>query len=220
MLVAAVAIILVVATGHGPIERADTAARGPVLVALVLPDESGVELPRVIDVYQRSPGGWRIESVSPAQPAVVSGTSGRTLADAYTYGGGAGLAQAYSARSGMAIAGWVVVDGAAWSGLVGGATVPIDVPAHIEVFDGLRLIAFEQGPALITAEQTKPLLDGARYLSASDERAVREAIGDRLGALLTSAGRQNLSALRSNLHRAQLTGWLNDLGTPQRTRGY
>jgi len=190
-----------------------------VLVAFVLPDETGVQVPRVLDVYTRSGSGWSIASVSPTLPAVVSGTSGRTLADAYVFGGGDALASAYSAGTTTPAAAWVVVDQAAWERLAGGTPMNLDLPAHMEVFDGTQLSVFEQGPASVAATQTSLLLNGAGYLSTLDSTVLRARVGDVLAGRLSRARQQDVDSLKSSLDRATLASWLRGLGTVARNPG-
>jgi hypothetical protein len=215
----AVAAVLL-ATGVVSLPKSpEAAAQGPVLVVLVLPDESGVQVPRVLDVYTRSGSGWSIASVSPTLPAVVSGTSGRTLADAYVFGGGNALASAYSAGSSTPASAWVVVDQTAWEQLAGQTPMNLDLPMHMEVFDGTRLTVFEQGPASVAATQTSLLLNGAGYLSTLDSTLLRARVGDVLAGKLSRARPQDVDALKSSLDGATLAVWLRGLGTVARNTG-
>ena len=219
VLVVALVVVLLV-TGVLTLPNSpEASARGPVLVALVLRDESGVRVPRVVDVYTRTQAGWAITSVSPTLPAVVSGTSGRTLADAYVFGGGDALAKAYSAGSRTSASAWVVVDQVAWERLVGSTPMSLEIPAHMEVYDGQQLIPFEQGTASIPATETGSLLNGAAYLSTRDSSLVRARVGDVLAARLSRAGAQDVVGLTSSLDAAQLRSWLSGLGTVARASG-
>ncbi|MDR3687702.1 MAG: hypothetical protein P4L93_12190 [Coriobacteriia bacterium] len=213
----AVAAVLL-ATGVVSLPKSpQTAAQGPVLVALVLPDESGVQVPRVLDVYTRTQSGWSIASVLPTLPAVVSGTSGGTLADAYVFGGGDALASAYSAGHPTPVSAWVVVDQTGWDQLAGSTPISIELPAHMEVFDGAQLTVFEQGPASVPATQTGALLNGASYLSTLNSGLVRSRIGDVLAGQLSRARPQDVDALKSSLDRTTLAAWLGGLGTARRS---
>ena len=215
----AVAAVLL-ATGVVSLPKSpESAAQGPVLVALVLPDEAGVQVPRVLDVYVRNQSGWTIASVSPTLPAVVSGTSGRTLADAYVFGGGDALASAYSAGSNTPASAWVVVDQAAWERLAGQSPMSLELPAHMEVFDGTQLTVFEQGPASVPATQSSLLLTGAGYLSTLDSTLLRARVGDVVAGRLSRARPQDVASLKSSLDAAMLATWLHGLGTVARNAG-
>jgi hypothetical protein len=213
-------IVALVALGVvGPARPSDSAAQGPVLVALVLADQSGVQQPRVVDAYTKQAAGWDVSSVSPTLPATVSGTSGTTLADAYSFGGGNALLNAYNELGKGQASAWIVVDEAAWKALVGGQPVTVDIPAHMEVYDGRRLVPFNQGPASISATQTSTLLLGAGYLTRADNAQLRASVGDVLAARLKLAGATNVGSLKSNLEGATLAAWAGKLGALSRVAG-
>jgi hypothetical protein len=203
----------------GPVPKAGGPVDGPVIVALVLPNESGVQEPRVLDVYTRNASGWSVKSVSPSLPVVVSGTTGKTLADAYVFGGGAALARAYSSLGRGQARSWVVVDPATWSALSSATPLVVALPRTLEVFDGRRLVSFPAGRRSVAAAETDLLLNGAAYLPTSQNAAVRAAVGDGLGAVLVAAPASERAQLRSDLRSQQLTAWLGTLKTRVRGSG-
>lgn len=197
----------------------DVRTDGAVAVALVLPDQDGVVTLRVLDVYTPSGGNWSIRSVSPTTPAVVSGTSGTSLADAYSFGGGDALAEALSEQAGLPVSGWVAVDQRGWEVLRAKAPFEIDLASDIAVFDGRQLHSFGSGRVMVTSAQTPRLLDGAAYLNASESRDMRVQVGDVLRSSLASAGPDALSGVRSSWSGAALREWAESLRAMNRVSG-
>jgi hypothetical protein len=197
----------------------DVPADGAVAVALVLPDQDGVVTLRVLDVYSPSGANWSVRSVSPTTPAVVSGTSGTSLADAYSYGGGDALAEALSTQAGLPVSGWVSVDQRGWEALRGNVPFEIDLASDIAVFDGRELHSFGSGRVMVSSAQTPRLLDGAAYLNASHSRDMRVQVGDVLRSSLASAGPDALSTVRSSWSGSALSEWAKSLRTANRVSG-
>ena len=196
--------------------REAASVSGPVLVTVVLPDENGVVQPRVVDLYTRTASGWELQSVDPSMPAVVSGTSAQTLADAYSFGGGSALDAAYASSTGTKPSAWATVDASGLESLLGSGTVMLDIPASMEVFDGRQLHTFSAGTTQTAVARLPELMDGAAYLSASDSLLVRRQIGELVAAALPGAATHAEGALQSNLRPAQLQEWLTGLGSPTR----
>lgn len=211
IVVVGVVVVLAVSGVFGPARGDARTARGDALCALVLPDENGVVRPRVIDVVSRTATGWVAVSVSPTLSAVVPGTSGHTLADAYTFGGGSGLLDAYNASGHGRVEHWVTVDAAGWSRLAGTESLSLDIPRHMEVFDGRRLVTFEAGPASVPASEAAVLLDGVDYLDPSDAARVREQVGRLLLGFLSSGSAGSFA--QSDLSAPALRDWTGDLKT-------
>jgi hypothetical protein len=155
-----------------------------VVVALVLPDETDVVLPRAVmrlrieylppDVYLID-----IEHVDPLRTTEIPGTSYSALRDAYSFGGAAGLARAVAAGSRPTPA-YLVVGPDAWLELTSGDAVSVDVPRQIDVFDGTVLRTFPRGPARLSGDDVIALLNGADYLPAEEREQLREDLGERL----------------------------------------
>ena len=226
-IIGAVAAVLVVAVlvalvglhvvPVGDVRSAST--NGPVAVALVLPDTTGVVTLRALDVYTRSGGSWSVQSVLPTTAVVVPGTSGSTLADAYSFGGGEGLTRAIGTLTGHAVTAWIVVDEKGLGELRGGAPFSIDVPSDIAVFDGNRLFSFGTGAVSVPTTQAPELLDGAAYLRAGDSRLLRAEVGDVVRSSLYSAGSGIDRAVGTNLSAAALRGWSEQIKLAGRIPG-
>jgi hypothetical protein len=213
--VVALALLGVLPSGSS----SDIPAEGAVAVALVLPDQDGVVTLRVLDIYSPSGAKWSLRSVSPTTPAVVSGTSGTSLADAYSFGGGDALAEALSKQAGLPVSGWVTVDQRGWEALRANAPFEMNLASDIEVFDGRQLHSFGPGRVTVSSAQTARLLDGAAYLKSSESRDVRVQVGDVLRSSLASAGPDALSKVRSSWSGSALSEWAKSVGAANRVPG-
>jgi hypothetical protein len=218
--VVVIAVVIAVAMMGLTSSAPSGTAANSVAVALVLPDEDGVVTLRVLDVY--SAGGGKaatVRSVSPTTPAVVSGTGGTSLADAYSFGGGEMLADALKQQAGLPVSAWVVVDQRGWDALRGDAPLQIDLPSAIDVFDGKRLYSFNAGKVSISSNHTGRLLDGAVYLTPTQGRDVRVQVGDALRSTLASGGPDLVSYTRSSMPASALSEWARGVRSVSRVPG-
>ena len=197
------------------------AAKPPstVALALVLPAADGANAPRVIDVYVETPSGWTVRSVSPTTPADIPGTSASTLADAYSFGGGKGLASALAANPGIPVDAWVIVNEAAWLQLHGHNALSIELPSDVEVFDGSRLYSYADGTTSVPAEELPQLLQGAAYLSAGGDESVRGQVGGALAKALEGAGGTGVAGVATSMPQATLQDWLSKVSSAKRIPG-
>lgn len=204
-----VAVLVVLAVLRVPpfAEPTSGGGRGPVLVALVLPGVDGVIAPHLIDEYIPTASGWNVRSVSPSTTVVIAGTGGSTLADAYSFGGGDGLASALGSLENRTPDGWVIVDASAWRVLTGAKPMALTLPADIEAFDGARLYSFSAGPTSVPSDQVALLLQGAAFLNAAQGRMVREQVGDMLASTLASATAGERDSARSGMTATDLQAW-------------
>lgn len=219
--VVVVVALLVVAFG-GLLPASDGQGRsidGPVAVALVLPGADGSVALRALDVYTRERSGWSVRSVSPTSRAVVSGTGGTRISDAYSFGGGSMVAEVLRTQMGIPVRAWVVIDETAWLELRSGSAVVVALPKGIEVFDGGTLSSFPEGTSTVPARQTGVLLDGAGYLAGPESKRVRETVGDSLASSLTSSGPDASSAVESSLGSNALREWIRSLRPLERVSG-
>lgn len=195
-----------------------SAGDGPIAVALVLPNAEGVVTVRLLDVYTRVDGAWNVQSVSPTTSAVVPGTGGTTLADAYVFGGGSGLVSALSTQSGRTITSWVVIDEHGWEVIRASRPLPIELRSDIEVFDGHRLFSFAAGSQSVPATQVAPLFDGAGYLSMVEARGLRSQVGDVLAGSMADADSTSTWA-QTSFSSSAVTTWAKQLRTTRRIPG-
>jgi hypothetical protein len=211
---AALVVLHVIPVGTQGPRAADVIA-----LAFVLPGSDGVVAPRTLDIYARSGSGYSVRSVWPMTPALVPGTGGNTLADAYSFGGGDGLMAALKSEPNDAVDGWVIVDASAWLRLHGSAPVAFELPSQVEVFDGRQLYTFSEGHASVPPDQLPELLQGAAYLSSSENASVRKKVGDALREALVSGGANSAGFVRSNLKKDVLEAWLRGIGSARRVDG-
>jgi hypothetical protein len=210
-----VAVVALVALGVLPNSRAPkTAAGGPVLVAVVLPDANGVLALRVLDRYERDGGLLRIAAVDPLASATVPGTSATTLAEAYSFGGGDRLAAAYADSTGALPPAWIVVGPESWRGLMASRRLDLRLATGIDVFDGKQLYSYPAGSTFVPASEISKLMDGATYLSDSERKTIRSAVGDALAVELLRRYSTPDSGIATNLTPEQLGAALGGLQSP------
>lgn len=197
--IAVVVAVALVLTGVLHLPGAKSSAERSTLLVLVMPDDHGVLVPRVIDLYSGTGSSARVTSVDPLESAVVPGTSGNTLRDAFAYGGGSKLAAAYTANHGGDTPSYVVIDPDAWFALMGERQLLLDLPADINVFDGKDLYEFDRGEHAIESSRVVEVLKGADYLSSGDRRVVRAEVGDLLKLRLGVDGTDTLNVAKSDL---------------------
>ncbi|MDP2233889.1 MAG: hypothetical protein Q8K89_09650 [Actinomycetota bacterium] len=167
------------------LEHSKTAGPDDVVVMLVLPDEEGVILPRVVDRYVSSESAFAVERLDPQATAQIPGTSYTLLRDAYSFEGPAGIVDAVASGIDRRPS-YIVLDAKGIERLAGSQAFTIDIPEHMEVFDGQRLRTFEQGTTTISAEDLGLLFLGAQYLKDSSHQSVREQVGDAILQLLAA----------------------------------
>lgn len=167
------------------LEHSKTAGPDDVIVMLVLPDEEGVILPRVIDRYESSADTLSIGHVDPRATAQIPGTSYTLLRDAYSFEGPAGIIDAIAPDIDRRPS-YIVLDATGIERLAGSQAFELDIPEHMEVFDGQRLRTFEQGTTTISAEDLGLLFLGAEYLNDAAQQSVREQVGETISRLLAA----------------------------------
>lgn len=177
------------------------------LVALVLPAEDGVQIPRVLIYYPS--GNGRGVVVDPRTRVAVPGTSGDRIADAYSFGGGAGLARAYSAATSVAVPHWVVVDQSTWPRLANGSEITFRLSEPVDVFNGTDLISFPSGAVGVDATETTSLMQGADHLNAASRSVILASLAGGLQAMLVE--RAGIVELATDASPEALEGWQQSL---------
>ena len=215
----AVTAVLVVA-GWGPFAREPKGdPSGPVLVVLALRASSGGSVARTMDLVTAERGRTVVTSIDPETSVTVPGTTGRTLRDAYTYGGGSALASAYAKATGGRRPAWVIVGPSAWDALLDASSLTLQLPADMEVFDGKRLVSFTSGVQSVRASDAGMMMQGAEFLNGADARTIRQELGDRVIGALSTGGPQAAALVASDIPQAELPGWFKTLGNPFRAAG-
>ncbi len=197
----------------GTHDHAVQAKEGPVLVALVLPDAQGARAVRVVEIFESAGGSMLTAAVDPLTSATVPGTSATTLAEAYAFGGGEGLASAYAQVNGGVNPVWIVVEPKAWETLMGTGRILVTVPADIEVFDGTQLYSYAKGDSSFPADDVAQVMNGAAHLSATDRATLREAVGDQMMVAVAAQGLTSEAGIETNLKPDELAIWLSALKT-------
>jgi hypothetical protein len=214
--IAAVAGFVVV-TGGG---RSPMATRGERLMVVVASAASdGSQVAQLIAIVDASKNPAAIQLVDPLTSVTLPGTSYSRLRDAYSFGGGAGVAQAYARSRNARAVPFVTVTQEGLVAIVkrlGGVTV--DVPADTNVFDGTRLFTFKAGSRKLDGPLVVALVSSAEYLKKPSDQAVLRgrvatAMVDALrvrtpdlsdllasGAISSSLTRSDLAPLIGNLH--------------------
>ncbi|TLM83737.1 MAG: hypothetical protein FDZ75_07495 [Actinobacteria bacterium] len=154
------------------------------LVALVLPAEDGVQVPRVVLYYP--PGTAAPTVVDPSVEASVQGTSANRLADAYSFGGGAGLARAYAELEKMPTPVWIVIDAPTWTKLAEKDRYNVTLAQQVDVFNGVDLVSFPTGDVSVNASDTVALLQGADHLVKTERAGVLSAVAVALQDMLAA----------------------------------
>ena len=124
-----------------------TAYRGgvpeEVLVVGAVQDADGASVGGVIFMVD-SEGGF--EYVDATAEVTISGTSYETLQDAYAFGGGAAVAEAYGRLQGVETPAWLALPQDTWMAAVDEAGgVVVDVDEGVYVFLGRELVSIEEG---------------------------------------------------------------------------
>lgn len=136
-----------------------------VLLVAAAPDETGDVVAQVIAIADVN--GAAPAAVDPATAVTLPGTTYATLADAYPFGGGSGVAAALARTRGGDPLPYVTLNAAALSAAVEAAGgVSLELPAEMSVFDGEELFILPKGSQELTAGEFGAVLKGAPYLSA------------------------------------------------------
>jgi len=152
---------------------------------LVLPDEEGVVLPRTVDRYVTSGTGATVEHIDVRKEIAIPGTSYTQLRDAYAFQGPSGVAAAVGVDAERTPS-YVVLDTDTYARLMGDEPITIDVPEHMEVFDGETLRTFEAGETQVSPEDITALFLGLQYLDAEQRDDVRAQVGRAIAARLAT----------------------------------
>lgn len=155
-----------------------------VLIMVGMPDENNdfvaQAMVRVDGLNTASP---TMTSVDTSASVTVVGTSYNKLRDAYAFGGGARVVESYERLWGARVP-YLDYGPAAIDQIVeenGG--ISLTIPADMSVFDGDKLYTFTSGPATLSADEFRAVLNGAAYLAAGERTALLKEVGSVLVGL-------------------------------------
>ena len=152
-----------------------------VVLIAAAPDDAGAVVAQIVTVIDLSGAQTQVDFVSPATPVAITGTTYDTLADAYPFGGGAGVADAYARATGGDYPAFLAVGPDALMSAVDAAGgVTLELPADIAVFDGDTLFTFQAGEGTFSADELGAVFKGAPYLSDAERAALDAELGHAL----------------------------------------
>jgi hypothetical protein len=199
--VVAVGLFAFVAGGFSLL-RKDTPER--VVFVVESTDSRGLPGARLIGVVSER----RLHDVDPDTKVLVSGTSGSTLADAYTYGGGEAVASELATSNGAGLVGFVVVPQDVWvRAVMEGPGLTVDLPGPVNVFTGADLYSFRAGRQSLTASEAVAALAALPYYPEGQRGMLRVAL---IRGIAASVGRSEGAAagLQSSMSPEVLGAWL------------
>lgn len=157
--------------GPTPAVQADELTR--VVLVAAAPDEDGAIVAQVIALVDLAGASPSVAAVSPATEVSIPGTAYTSLADAYPFGGGAGVAEAYARATGGQTPAYLSVGPEALARAVDAAGgVTLTLPADMAVFDGETLYTFSSGERTFSADELGAVFKGAPYVSAAERAAL------------------------------------------------
>lgn len=171
-----------------------------VLIVAASPDERGDVVGQIIVIADVTEKPAALEAVSPALAVSIPGTTYDTLADAYPFGGGAGVADALARACDEVALPYVALSAEELAGAVdaaGGITVAL--PADMSVFDGTDLFTFERGEQTLSAAELHAVLKGAPYLADGERERLDASLAEGLAGVLASEQDALTGATRTNL---------------------
>lgn len=174
-----------------------------VLIVAAAPDENGALIAQIVALVDLGGTQPRVSFISPAMPVSIPGTAYDTLADAYSFGGGAGVADAYARAAGGEAPAHLAVGPEALERAVDAADgVRLTLPGEMTVFDGEALHTLTEGPNTFSAAELAAILKGAPYLTSA-QRATLDAELGRV--LIDLMAKWPQGGLMSALDRADIT---------------
>lgn len=189
LLVVLLAVVAAYALWHAGVIGPDTGVQAEDLERVVLvaaaPDEDGAVVAQIVVLVDVSEPQTQVAFVSPATGVSIPGTAYETLADAYPFGGGAGVADAYArAAGGEAPAHLTVGPGALARAVDAAGGVRLTLPADMAVFDGETLFALSEGPGRFSGAELEAVFKGAPYLTDAERAQLDAELGHAFVGLL------------------------------------
>ncbi|MHB8050915.1 MAG: hypothetical protein ACYDHQ_06815 [Coriobacteriia bacterium] len=140
-----------------------------VLLVGAAADENGDVVAQIVAIADVSGAAVTLEPVSPAMSVTIPGTTYDTLADAYPFGGGAGVATSLARAEGGDPLPYVALSASALdAALEQEGSVTLTLPAPMSVFDGEELFTLASGTRTLTPAEVAAVFKGAPYLEPGD----------------------------------------------------
>ncbi len=186
LVVVALAFVALYATGRlGPTGVAAEDLSRVVLIGAA-PDETGDVVAQIIAIADVSGATASLEPVSPARAATIPGTTYDTLADAYPFGGGEGVAAALARATGGDRLPYVALNARALgAALEREGSVRLTLPAPMSVFDGEELFTLAAGTRTLDPDEVGAVFKGAPYLTDAQRGELDAELSGLLATLVT-----------------------------------
>lgn len=213
IVVVAAVVVALVATGR--IGSTGVAAEDLSRVLLVgaAADENGDVVAQIVAIADVSGSAATLEPVSPAAQVTIPGTTYDTLADAYPFGGGAGVAAALARLQGADPLPYVALDARTLAAaLEAEGSVKLDLPAPMSVFDGDELFTLSSGTRTLRPAEVAAVFKGAPYLADPVRADLDAELATLLAQLVTGTAHEDVdtdlsadayAALQSSLAAAR-----------------
>lgn len=216
--IAVIALVAVVAVSvallaSGRIGSTTVAAEDLTRVLLVgaAADENGDVVAQIVAVADVSGPTATLEPVSPATGVTIPGTTYDTLADAYPFGGGAGVAEALARDDGTDPLPYVALDARALAAAVEQeGSVRLTLPAPMSVFDGDELFTLPTGAQSLDPAELSAVFRGAPYLDPTHRAELDAELAPLLARLV---GVSAFEAVDTDLSAEAYTALQSALGT-------
>lgn len=203
LVVAAGAIAAV--TGVLPIGSLKPEVPTKVLVVVTAPNEDASQVAALPFLLQVQGQTFAPTPIDPEQRVQVSGTSAQTLADAYPFGGGKAVAEAYAQLSGQGVPDWIAVTPDTWIPLVDGAKgVEVTVPQGISSYAQGSLTILQPGQQTLTGKDVAALLSALSYLPTDQREAVRSSVQKAVSGVVVA----NLGKVADDVRSGRATSSL------------
>lgn len=196
--VVAVGVITAVTTGIVEFPPSSSAATKLVVIATA-PAEDGSEYAPL--AYVADPSSGQVTLLDNLEDVTVSGTSAKTPAEAFAFGGGSAVASALMAQTGGEELEWIVIPSSEWARLIDQAGgVSVDVPVGVSAYGNGQLTLLAPGRKELTGAQAVALATAIRYVGTHEQQ--REVLRQLTAGVSAVAGARG-STLRDLVMRSK-----------------
>lgn len=173
------------------------------LVVAVTEDPDGVA---VAGIVWRVSAAGDVEVLDPYLEVSIPGTTYSSLRDAYAFGGGEAVAQAYADASGSPALEWVVLPATEWQATVAEAGgVQVTVPESTNVFIADELYVIDQGEQTLGGDEVAALVSAEASVDEAVARRVNEGVGAAIARLVADSWPQVAAAVAAGDARSSLS---------------